>query len=104
MIFGLLFATVITLVVVPVMYLLNEKLRAKFTGIDPDANVIPAQENSRRRGDCGGHAGYFWPTPKLHLAPGPAAPARPGPVWCVGQVFTTLPTLLCSTPTWLKPF
>ncbi|UOR07663.1 efflux RND transporter permease subunit [Hymenobacter aerilatus] len=36
-IFGLVFATIITLLVVPVMYLLNEQLRAKITGIDPDA-------------------------------------------------------------------
>ncbi len=33
-IFGLTFATLITLLVVPVMYLLNEKLRAKLTGRD----------------------------------------------------------------------
>ncbi|MBO3272785.1 efflux RND transporter permease subunit [Hymenobacter defluvii] len=36
-IFGLVFATIITLLVVPVMYLLNERLRAKLTGVDPDA-------------------------------------------------------------------
>jgi len=36
-IFGLVFATIITLLVVPVMYLLNEQLRAKFTGVDPNA-------------------------------------------------------------------
>ena len=39
MIFGLLFATVVTLVVVPVMYLLNEKLHAKITGINPDEHA-----------------------------------------------------------------
>ncbi|RZL10609.1 MAG: efflux RND transporter permease subunit, partial [Hymenobacter sp.] len=33
-IFGLTFATLITLLVVPVMYLLNEKLRARITGRD----------------------------------------------------------------------
>jgi multidrug efflux pump subunit AcrB len=38
-IFGLSFATIITLVVVPVMYLINERLRAKITGNDPDAPV-----------------------------------------------------------------
>jgi len=42
-IFGLGFATIITLVVVPVMYLINERLRAKITGIDPDARItLPA--------------------------------------------------------------
>nr|WP_262892626.1 efflux RND transporter permease subunit [Hymenobacter qilianensis] len=40
-IFGLSFATIITLVVVPVMYLINERLRAKITGNDPDAPVTP---------------------------------------------------------------
>ncbi|HEX8507812.1 MAG TPA: efflux RND transporter permease subunit, partial [Hymenobacter sp.] len=35
-IFGLSFATVITLVVVPVMYLLSETLKAKITGKNPD--------------------------------------------------------------------
>ncbi|RTQ53583.1 efflux RND transporter permease subunit [Hymenobacter gummosus] len=38
-IFGLAFATLITLVVVPVMYLINELVRARLTGQDPDANV-----------------------------------------------------------------
>ncbi|MCC3155752.1 efflux RND transporter permease subunit [Hymenobacter sp. 15J16-1T3B] len=38
-IFGLVFATLITLVVVPVMYLLSETLKGKVTGKDPDANV-----------------------------------------------------------------
>lgn len=35
-IFGLSFATIVTLLVVPVMYLLNEKLQAKFTGRNPN--------------------------------------------------------------------
>ena len=35
-IFGLSFATVITLVVVPVMYLLTETLKAKISGKNPD--------------------------------------------------------------------
>jgi len=38
-IFGLSFATLVTLLVVPVMYLLNEKLRAKITG--RDYNSLP---------------------------------------------------------------
>ncbi|RZK22170.1 MAG: efflux RND transporter permease subunit, partial [Hymenobacter sp.] len=38
-IFGLSFATLVTLLVVPVMYLLNEKLRAKITG--QDYNSLP---------------------------------------------------------------
>jgi multidrug efflux pump len=38
-IFGLSFATIITLVVVPVMYLISEKLRAKITGVDPDQRM-----------------------------------------------------------------
>ena len=40
-IFGLVFATVITLVVVPVMYLLSETLKGKITGKSPDANAAP---------------------------------------------------------------
>ena len=40
-IFGLVFATLITLIVVPVMYLLNETLRSKITGVDPDAPQTP---------------------------------------------------------------
>ncbi|MGI4833825.1 MAG: efflux RND transporter permease subunit [Janthinobacterium lividum] len=35
-IFGLSFATLVTLLVVPVMYLLNEKLQAKFSGRNPN--------------------------------------------------------------------
>ena len=42
-IFGLSFATVITLVVVPVMYLLNEKIREKVTGRSADG---PGAEES----------------------------------------------------------
>lgn len=41
-IFGLTFATLITLLVVPVMYLLNEKLRAKVTG--RNYNSLPPRE------------------------------------------------------------
>jgi multidrug efflux pump subunit AcrB len=40
-IFGLVFATMITLLVVPVMYLLSETLRSKITGTDPDAPLTP---------------------------------------------------------------
>ncbi|WP_324672590.1 efflux RND transporter permease subunit [Hymenobacter sp. GOD-10R] len=40
-IFGLVFATMITLLVVPVMYLLNETLRSKITGVNPDAPQTP---------------------------------------------------------------
>jgi multidrug efflux pump subunit AcrB len=40
-IFGLVFATLITLVVVPVMYLLSETLKGKVTGKDPDVLVQP---------------------------------------------------------------
>ena len=48
-IFGLTFATLITLLVVPVMYLLNEKLRAKLTGRDynspnQEANAVDEEE------------------------------------------------------------
>ncbi|GAB2948482.1 efflux RND transporter permease subunit [Hymenobacter coalescens] len=43
-IFGLVFATVITLVVVPVMYLLSETLKGKVTGKDPDAGVQPVAD------------------------------------------------------------
>ncbi|AYA38234.1 efflux RND transporter permease subunit [Hymenobacter oligotrophus] len=48
-IFGLVFATVITLVVVPVMYLLSETLKGKLSGKDPDASVpqeVDAEEVS----------------------------------------------------------
>jgi multidrug efflux pump subunit AcrB len=38
-IFGLSFATIITLVVVPVMYLINELVQAKITGKNPDAHA-----------------------------------------------------------------
>ncbi|KAA9331499.1 efflux RND transporter permease subunit [Hymenobacter busanensis] len=41
-IFGLSFATIITLVVVPVMYLLNEQLRALITGKHPDSHASQA--------------------------------------------------------------
>jgi multidrug efflux pump subunit AcrB len=41
-IFGLVFATMITLLVVPVMYLLSETLRSKITGTDPDAPQAPS--------------------------------------------------------------
>ena len=42
-IFGLTFATFITLLVVPVMYLINEKIKAKFAGQNkkPDESVVP---------------------------------------------------------------
>ncbi|GGF16530.1 efflux RND transporter permease subunit [Hymenobacter cavernae] len=40
-IFGLVFATLITLLVVPVMYLLNETLRSKITGVNPDVPQTP---------------------------------------------------------------
>lgn len=40
-IFGLVFATIITLLIVPVMYLLNETLRSKITGVNPDAPQTP---------------------------------------------------------------
>ncbi|OUJ73743.1 efflux RND transporter permease subunit [Hymenobacter crusticola] len=40
-IFGLVFATLITLLIVPVMYLLNETLRSKITGVHPDAPQTP---------------------------------------------------------------
>jgi multidrug efflux pump subunit AcrB len=47
-IFGLSFATLVTLLVVPVMYLLNEKLRAKITGRDynspPPAKEVDQEE------------------------------------------------------------
>lgn len=47
-IFGLSFATLVTLLVVPVMYLLNEKLRAKITGRDynspPPATEVDQEE------------------------------------------------------------
>jgi len=46
-IFGLTFATLITLLVVPVMYLLNEKLHAKLTGRDynsPNEEVLAVTE------------------------------------------------------------
>ena len=47
-IFGLSFATLVTLLVVPVMYLLNEKLQAAFTGQDvnspPPAVPVDAEE------------------------------------------------------------
>jgi multidrug efflux pump subunit AcrB len=42
-IFGLTFATLITLLVVPVMYLLNEKLRARITGRDYNSPPPPAE-------------------------------------------------------------
>ncbi|MCB2378773.1 efflux RND transporter permease subunit [Hymenobacter sp. BT635] len=43
-IFGLVFATGITLLVVPVMYLLSEKLREKITGRSADANATHSTE------------------------------------------------------------
>ncbi|MBD2770357.1 efflux RND transporter permease subunit [Hymenobacter sp. BT664] len=46
-IFGLSFATVITLVVVPVMYLLSETLKGKINGKNPDnVATIPAEADS----------------------------------------------------------
>jgi multidrug efflux pump subunit AcrB len=45
-IFGLSFATLVTLLVVPVMYLLNEKLRAKITG--RDYNSLPPAVSADR--------------------------------------------------------
>jgi multidrug efflux pump subunit AcrB len=45
-IFGLSFATLVTLLVVPVMYLLNEKLRAKITG--RDYNSLPPTVSADR--------------------------------------------------------
>jgi len=42
-IFGLTFATLITLLVVPVMYLLNEKLRARITGRDYNSPPPPTE-------------------------------------------------------------
>jgi multidrug efflux pump len=43
-IFGLSFATLVTLLVVPVMYLLNEKIQAAFTGRDVNSPppAVPA--------------------------------------------------------------
>ena len=43
-IFGLSFATVVTLVVVPVMYLLSETLKGKITGKNPDHLATNSQE------------------------------------------------------------
>ncbi|OGX85532.1 efflux RND transporter permease subunit [Hymenobacter glacialis] len=43
-IFGLVFATLITLVVVPVMYLLSETLKGKITGKNPDALATITEE------------------------------------------------------------
>lgn len=40
-IFGLSFATIITLVVVPVMYLIAERVKARIKGIDPNAPALP---------------------------------------------------------------
>ena len=40
-IFGLSFATIITLVVVPVMYLIAERVKARIKGIDPNAPAPP---------------------------------------------------------------
>ena len=47
-IFGLTFATVITLLIVPVMYLLNEKLRSKFTGRSYNSPQAEAQAATAR--------------------------------------------------------
>jgi multidrug efflux pump subunit AcrB len=44
-IFGLSFATIITLVVVPVMYLLSETLKAKITGKNPDVVATNEETN-----------------------------------------------------------
>jgi len=43
-IFGLTFATVVTLVVVPVMYLLSETLKGKITGKNPDALATVSED------------------------------------------------------------
>ena len=43
-IFGLTFATLVTLLVVPVMYLLTETLRGKITGTNPDAVATNSKE------------------------------------------------------------
>ena len=43
-IFGLTFATMVTLLVVPVMYLLTETLRGKITGTNPDAVATNSKE------------------------------------------------------------
>ena len=43
-IFGLSFATVVTLIVVPVMYLLSETLKGKITGKNPDTIATNSQE------------------------------------------------------------
>ena len=47
-IFGLTFATVVTLLIVPVMYLLNEKLRSKFTGRSYNSPRAEAQAATAR--------------------------------------------------------